>query len=926
MELWHFGGRAIGFDAFISYSHSDASVASAIERGLGSLAKPWHQRRALAVYRDQSSQAATAGLWDSIQDALAQARFLVLLASPESAKSPWVTREIAWWLANRDSNSLIICLTDGELTWAETGSRFLRPADVPLPTPLLDALHNEPLWVDLRWLRDVAGQPSIGDPRFRTAVADIAAPIHGLPKDALIGEDVRQHRRTVRLARGSVASLAALTLLAMTAALIARHQRDNARRQTRVSLSRALAASASSLEARRLDLAMLLAAHAVRVHDTPQARSALLSAVTASPHLGRFGHEPADVTALATNTRYHFAIVGSADGAIRQWSPSTGQWHRWQQLDGLAITALADSRDHSKAIAGTAGGTVAAFDAVHRSLLNRGHILSGRLIAVAGTSDGRFVAASTDRKLVVAIWRKGRPAPLVTYSLNDSTPSALAFIPGRRLRVGFANGQAIVIKWLSGSVQTLPGAVGPGDSGWIGGWSTRATTFAEIRAPNVFATRAESGADVRFPSVAPTGGEALAVDRAGTRLALAGPDGVVLIDAMSSGAELPVALPGLAGAAPHIAFADADATLVIEAVGTDLAAWDLKRDGRVGRRLGGRATDLPEAPAPEPLVIDRLGRPVWAQEDDFRHARGIGQHLICPHAAPVTVPSFIYALAPSPDGETLAGGGMALSLWRRTANCWKMLSFSNVLDAQGTSAVVWLAYGSGGRLITLRDQGSVGVASSRTGRFVRSLRREPVQPSAHPAALTRAMRSVLVGRRDGAIDLINTETGRLERRSQALTQPVYALAAQAHGRLAAVSAFNSDPVLIDIESGRIMRRLGGAGASTLAFSLDGKWLAGVGSGGTAVVWDVVSGTMLAQFAVGDPPLPGAADRAALAGVAFDHANHLWIGEPGNRATVWSLTNAAMTASVCSTVGRDLSDDEVQEFVGTKLSALPRCHA
>ena len=34
----------------------------------------------------------------------------------------------------------------------------------------------------------------MSQPLLREAVADLAAPLHGIPKDALDSEDVRQHR------------------------------------------------------------------------------------------------------------------------------------------------------------------------------------------------------------------------------------------------------------------------------------------------------------------------------------------------------------------------------------------------------------------------------------------------------------------------------------------------------------------------------------------------------------------------------------------------------------------------------------------------------------------------------------------------------------------------------------------------------------
>jgi hypothetical protein len=61
----------------------------------------WYRRRALRVFRDDTSLSATPHLWPTIEQALGESRFLILLASPEAAASQWVNKEVDWWLAHR---------------------------------------------------------------------------------------------------------------------------------------------------------------------------------------------------------------------------------------------------------------------------------------------------------------------------------------------------------------------------------------------------------------------------------------------------------------------------------------------------------------------------------------------------------------------------------------------------------------------------------------------------------------------------------------------------------------------------------------------------------------------------------------------------------------------------------------------------------
>ncbi len=107
-----------GYDAFISYSHRlDAAIAARLQAELQRFAKPWYQMRAIRVFRDQTSLAASPHLWATIEQALDSSRWLILMASPESAQSPWVAKEIGWWREHRPASHILIAVTDGELVW-----------------------------------------------------------------------------------------------------------------------------------------------------------------------------------------------------------------------------------------------------------------------------------------------------------------------------------------------------------------------------------------------------------------------------------------------------------------------------------------------------------------------------------------------------------------------------------------------------------------------------------------------------------------------------------------------------------------------------------------------------------------------------------------------------------------------------------------
>src|SRR5215469_5150475 len=95
-------GSRRAYDAFISYAHyADGVFAPVLQRGLQRLAKPWNRRRAMEVFRDETSLAASPELWPSIRAALDASRWLVLLVSPEAARSDGVGEEITHWVSTK---------------------------------------------------------------------------------------------------------------------------------------------------------------------------------------------------------------------------------------------------------------------------------------------------------------------------------------------------------------------------------------------------------------------------------------------------------------------------------------------------------------------------------------------------------------------------------------------------------------------------------------------------------------------------------------------------------------------------------------------------------------------------------------------------------------------------------------------------------
>ncbi len=138
--------------AFISYSHAaDVDLAPAVQAALHRFGKPWYKLRAIRVFRDKTSLAASPGLWRSIETALSDSEYFLFMASERAAASPWVQKELEWWLRSRVALKIFVLLTGGAIVWDARTHDFDWSQTTALPQLLAGKFTEEPLYVDLRW-------------------------------------------------------------------------------------------------------------------------------------------------------------------------------------------------------------------------------------------------------------------------------------------------------------------------------------------------------------------------------------------------------------------------------------------------------------------------------------------------------------------------------------------------------------------------------------------------------------------------------------------------------------------------------------------------------------------------------------------------------------------------------------------------------
>jgi WD40 repeat protein len=263
------------YAAFISYSHgADGKLAPILQRALQAFSKPWYRLRAVRVFRDEASLSANPALWPSIENALTGSNFFILLASPEAAASSWVNREVQYWLQTKSSAHVLIALTGGELAFDGATLEPDWSATTALPDALKGVFKSQPRYVDLRWAR-TAEDLSLRHPKFREAVADLASTIRDVPKDQLIGDDLRWHRKALATAWAGVIALLIAAGVAAWQAIVATQQRRVAQREARTATSRLLATEALSTLDHDPTLSFRLAEAALGVEPTLEAQKAL---------------------------------------------------------------------------------------------------------------------------------------------------------------------------------------------------------------------------------------------------------------------------------------------------------------------------------------------------------------------------------------------------------------------------------------------------------------------------------------------------------------------------------------------------------------------------------------------------------------------------------------------------------------------------
>ena len=221
------------YRAFISYSHADSSWARWVQRRVENYRLPSRLRgthgefgplpeRLGPIFRDREDLSSSGDLGPKIQQALAESEALIVLCSPEAARSPWVNNEILTFKRLGHSDRIFAVIVSGEPNAGNDHECFPQALRWELDTTGdLGSTRAEPIAADLRAHKDGKS----------LARLKLLAGLLGLPLDTLRQREVaRQHRRQFAITALAVLVMLVTSVLAIKA-VRAQHAAERRQKQ-----------------------------------------------------------------------------------------------------------------------------------------------------------------------------------------------------------------------------------------------------------------------------------------------------------------------------------------------------------------------------------------------------------------------------------------------------------------------------------------------------------------------------------------------------------------------------------------------------------------------------------------------------------------------------------------------------------------------
>jgi WD40 repeat protein/DNA-binding SARP family transcriptional activator len=774
-------------------------------------------------------------------------------------------------------------------------------------------------------------------------------------------EAERQRRSNQRL-RALLAGVGVLLAVAVVAGVFAISQGQEARNAATAEAAQRLGAQAVTED--RLDRAALLANTGVALDDSLATRSSLLSTLLRDPAvLGVLPGDGDELDALALSPDGRTLALGDEDGTVRLFNTETRKPLGDYQVRGF-VTALAfDPQSRSLAIGARdeARGGLAAF-----------------------TTSLHIIDAQTVRQLTST--RLDHPAPGSRPS-KDYFPTVTYSRDGRSVIVGYVDalqrGLPLFMRRFdarSGSPLGSGARVGPSGSYWADLLSTPDGRVLYTTSDATYAIDPEA---LRVVRRYPVGGRSAGISADGKTLVIGGEGGRVRLLDLASGRVQTLRDRHRTGV-QSVAVSPDGRALATGAQEGDLIVWNL-REGRATQTHPGQLAEFAE------MAFSPDGRTLYAASDDSTAIAwdvGGDRRLGRPFTTGGLVrirDNFPPGFALSPDGRALAvarlDGRVNLidaETLRKTGSFEAFHPFETRLRPEGqqgvlrgrkTPAIAIEYTPDGRRLAVAGGRGLVGLWDAGSGRRIGGLLHSP-SPGGRCAGLPTfspcfeaTVQALGVG--NGGV-LAAAEVGGTVRiwdlGSRKLTGPplhlpriVLGMAFSPDGSQVAITTgwSSTDPEVQvrDPRTGELLARIPtGNEVRSVAFSPDGRLLAGGQVDGSVVLWETDGGRQVGRaLALRPAPALGvdfSPDGRTLAVSHDDGSVVLWdiesqepIGSPlrtsnghwvtarftpdgtrlfavyeNGRAIRWEVDPAVWMQHACTLAGGGLTPEQWEEVV------------
>ena len=781
-------------DVFISYSRDDIEFVRRLHDGLVARGKD--------VWVDFEDIPLTAEWREEVLDGVDSADNFLFVISPDSLTSEVCTEELDHAVEQHkrlvpvlrrpaDGKAVPAALAARNWTFFRDQDDFDRSLDA-----LVDALDTDLEWVGahtrlLERAREWEREGREGSYLLRGRDLDEAERLIAAetpdrePRPTPLQREYVHAGRVAATRRQRIllgASLLAV-VVALGLALLALLQRNEARREGRIALSRQLAAQSAAARDVDPQESLALAARAATISPTDEAQDALRQSLRASLGRAVVPVSTARVWNVDFGTEPSTFVTASQDGVARVWEGG-------RETRSLRSGApLFDARFGPDRLIITAGDRGAQ---LWRAGSTRPFASFGANANAAELSpDGRLVATAGDGGLQLWIVATHRPlGPRVTGQF-----SAVDF-DARGRRLAAASGS-------TATVWALPGR----------------RRIAVLRHPRDVHVR-----DIAF---APDG----------TRLATAGDDGILRMWTVPSGRPL-FELAGHDEALQGAAFSPDGRLLVTASDDATARVWDLRRRRQTGALIGHRGSVLAASFRSDGRLVATGGADgtvrLWAPPDRPLVELRTGNR------------ERVRDIRFSPDGRLLvtAGEDGIARVWNG-GSAPRQLKHRRTGAVGDGDWVEGAEFGPRGAVVaTAGDDGTVAVWDPRPTRAPLERLGARGGPALRGVDVAPDGDALVVAAADGAVRLWDWRQGRVRTLGRQ-DQRVEAVAFARDGVAVASAGWDGTARLWSLD-GRELARFRGDGErlTSVAFSPDGKQLAAGGWSGSSWIWDVKSGRLL----------------------------------------------------------------------------------